>query len=333
MKFKPVQLLVFVTLLVAAACAPASRNQKSTSRQGDEFKVIGYYTPGSAEPESLPMEWLTHVNYSFAIPAPSGDTLIPLKDDDRLKRLVKHVHSHGKSVFISIGGWGIGDGGGDDTRFHRMAERPEGQAAFIKSTLAFVRKYELDGVDLDWEYPDEDSPSADQYVTLVQELARQLHADGKKLTAAVISYGKKGYGVKKEAFEAMDWINLMAYDDDYSKDYLAAHAPYALAVQSLDYWINERALPPAKAILGLPFYAKKGFGQYGPGYKQLLADGASAYDDFWKGSFYNGINTIEAKTRLARQRGCSGVMIWEIGLDVADERSLLRAIDRVKRGQ
>ena len=104
-------------------------------------------------------------------------------------------------------------------------------------------------------------------------------------------------------------------------------------MQSLDYWINERGLPPAKAILGLPFYAKKGFGQYGPGYKQLLADGASAYDDFWKGSFYNGITTIEAKTRLARQRGCSGVMIWEIGLDVADERSLLRAIDRVKRGQ
>ncbi len=305
---------------------------KKTTSSKDEFKVVGYYTPNSAAPESLPLNYLTHINYSFSIPAPSGDTLMPLKDDSILKRLVAHAHKNREAeVFISIGGWGIGDGGGDDSRFHRMAERAEGRHTFVKRSLELVKKYNLDGVDLDWEYPDEDSRSADDYVLLVRELADSLHALNKKLTAAVVASGKKGFGTKKEALDAMDWVNLMAYDGDYGGDILKAHSPYAYAVQSITYWVDQRGLEPSKAIIGLPFYSKKGFGQFGPTYKQLIADGASAYDDYWKGAFYNGINTIEAKTRLAKKLGLGGVMIWEIGLDTSDDTSLLKAIDRAKR--
>lgn len=294
------------------------------------FKVVGYFTPGSVEPESIPMKLLTHVNYSFAIPAKSGDTLLPLSNDAILKRLVAYVHRAKKSVFLSIGGWSIGDGGGDDQRFHRLAATAEGRKRFVESTMKMVNQYGFDGVDLDWEYPDEDSPSADQYVNLVRELGVALHAEGKLLTAAVVSRGKKGGGIKKDVFEIMDWINLMAYDDDYGKKYLAAHSPYALAQECLDYWVKERGLPAKKAVLGLPFYSKKGYGQYGPTYKELIKNGASAYDDYFEGAFYNGINTIEAKTRLARNKGCGGVMIWEVGLDTRDDTSLLKAIERAK---
>ncbi len=322
-----IPLFLFICI-VASGCKTA---QKATATQ-DEFKVVGYYTPRSAEPESLPLEYLTHINYSFSIPAPSGDTLIPLKDDSILKRLVAYAHrNNGAEVFISIGGWGIGDGGGDDSRFHRMAERTEGRHTFVKSTMDLVRKYNLDGVDLDWEYPDEDHRSADDYVELVNELSDSLHAINKKLTAAVVASGKKGFGMKKEALDKLDWVNLMAYDGDYGGDILKAHSPYAYAVQSIDYWVDQRGVPASKAIIGLPFYSKKGFGQFGPTYRQLIADGASPYDDYWKGAFYNGINTIEAKTRLAKKRGLGGVMIWEIGLDTSDETSLLKAIDRAKR--
>jgi len=299
------------------------------SAQNKEFKVVGYYTP-SIPAEKLPYHLLTHINYSFAIPAKTGDTLLPLGNPESLKSLVKVAHQHKKSVFISIGGWGIGDGGGDDTRFHKMAERAEGRHTFVRNVLQFVKTYSVDGVDLDWEYPDEDSPSADHYVSLVSELADSLHKKDKKLTAAVISYGKTGGGIKKAAFDKMDWLNLMAYDADYGPNYVIAHSPYSLAVKSLDYWIKERGLPAHKAVLGLPFYSKKGMGNYGPGYSDLIKDGASPYDDYWKGAFYNGTITIENKTRLARQRGCGGVMIWEIVLDTTDDTSLLKAIQRSK---
>ena len=293
----------------------------------DEFKVVGYYVP-SIPPEKIPIDLLTHINFAFAIPAKTGDTLEPLRNPDALKNLVSYVHRNKKQVFISIGGWGIGDGGGDDTRFHKMAERPEGRRTFVQNVMKFVAAYQVDGVDLDWEYPDEDSPSADHYVALMSELGDALHAQGKKLTAAVISYGKKGYGMKKEALDKMDWVNLMAYDDDYGPSYIKAHSPYSLAIKSLDYWTKERGVPSQKAILGLPFYSKKGMGNYGPDYKSLLKDGASPFDDYWKGAFYNGILTIEQKTRLAKERGCGGVMIWEISCDTTDDNSLLKAIKR-----
>lgn len=300
-------------------------------KPSEEFKVIGYYVPRIA-PEEVPLDILTHVNYSFAIPAKTGDTLIPLKDDSKLIRLVELAHDKDRKVFISIGGWGIGDGGGDDTRFHKMSETEEGRQRFIKSTMDFVNKYNLDGVDLDWEYPDEKSQSADDYVLLVKDLADKLHAQNKELTAAVISFGDKGYGIKAEAFEYMDWVNPMAYDNDYGPDYVRAHSPYSVAVKSLDYWLDERKLPAKKCVLGLPFYAKRGMGQYGPSYKGLLADGASPYDDYHKGSFYNGMLTIEAKTKLAMERGCAGVMVWEISHDTTDETSLFKTIQRVKEG-
>ncbi|RDB02910.1 glycosyl hydrolase family 18 protein [Runella aurantiaca] len=292
-----------------------------------EFKVVGYYVP-SIPAEQIPIDLLTHINFAFAIPAKTGDTLEPLRDPEPLKKLVSFVHKYKKEVFISIGGWGIGDGGGDDTRFHKMAERPEGRHTFVKNVMKFVRTYNVDGVDLDWEYPDEDSRSADDYVALVNELGDSLHAKGKKLTAAVISYGKKGYGMKKEALDKMDWINLMAYDDDYGPSYIKAHSPYSLAIKSLDYWTKERQIPVNKTLLGLPFYSKKGMGNYGPDYKSLLKDGASPLDDYWKGAFYNGTLTIEQKTRMAKERGCGGVMIWEISCDTNDEYSLLKAIKR-----
>jgi chitinase len=90
----------------------------------------------------------------------------------------------------------------------------------------------------------------------------------------------------------------------------------------------ERGLPAKKATLGLPFYSKKGMGNYGPSYKDLLKDEASPFDDYWKGAFYNGMLTIEEKTKLAKKRGLAGVMIWEISSDTNNEWSLLKAIER-----
>ena len=51
----------------------------------------------------------------------------------------------------------------------------------------------------------------------------------------------------------------------------------------------------------MPFYSKKGIRTYGTCYKDLLKDAAGPFDDYWKGAFYNGTITIEAKTKLAKE--------------------------------
>ncbi len=291
----------------------------------NDFKVIAYCVP-SADIDSLPYEYLTHLNFSFAIPAPSGDTLLPLKHGEYASRLISKAHKNNVKVFLSIGGWSIGDGGGVDTRFHNLAMTANGRKTFVNSCMKMVEQFGFDGIDLDWEYPDEDHSSATDFVLLSKELYEVLHANNKKLTSAVVSHGKKAYGILEEVYPYMDWINIMAYDGDYGSEELRHHSPFSLALKCVEFWLNERNLPAEKCVLGLPFYAKKGFGTFGFGYKKLLASGASAYDDYWNGHYYNGIITIRAKTLMAKERNLAGVMVWEASLDTHDEFSLFKTI-------
>ena len=90
-----------------------------------DFKVIGYLPGRSVDTKAIPFQRLTHINFAFAIPAKNGGGLDALRNADKLKALVKKAHQNGVKVFISIGGWSIGDEGGDDSRFHRLAEDPE----------------------------------------------------------------------------------------------------------------------------------------------------------------------------------------------------------------
>ncbi len=312
---KSIQLIVFIFAFFSMGSLEAQK----------DFKIIAYTTHGT--PLSvIPWGQVTQLNYSFALPAKSGDTLIPFSEPNYIHELVKKAHRENIEVFLSVGGWGIGDEAGDDTRFHRMAERPEGRKKFAASIMNVVSTFQFDGVDLDWEYPDPDHRSAEDFLLFMKELGQALHRQNKKLTAAVVSHGKQAYGIKKEVFSEIDWLNIMVYDADYGPQEIVHHSPYSLAVQCLDFWLHERQLPAEKCVLGLPLYAKQGHGRYGFSYQELLKNGASPYDDYWKGHFYNGLFTISNKTKLALERRLGGVMVWEIRLDQPGPYSLMNRI-------
>ncbi len=303
--------------------------QQNSSKNTKNFKVIGYYAAWACQPEDLDIDGLTHINFSFGIPEKEENALEAIKNEDKLLKITQLAHQKNKKVFLAVGGWSVGDGGGNDQRFHRVASTAANRTAFVKSMLEAVQKYNLDGIDMDWEYPDENHVSADDFVLLMRELYDALHQNKKELSAAVVSKGKKGFGIKKEAFEFVDWINLMAYDNDHGKPAENPHSTIALAEESLNYWIVERGLPASKAVLGLPFYGKPGYEKVGGSYKNLIAAGANPTADDIGNTHYNGTKTIQAKTLLAKQRGCAGVMIWEICHDTKDETSLIKAINSV----
>jgi GH18 family chitinase len=121
----------------------------------------------------------------------------------------------------------------------------------------------------------------------------------------------------------MDFINIMAYDGDG-----AQHSSMDYAQSALDYWLG-RGLPPEKATLGVPFYARPTEIPYR---RIAMDDPAAAQLDstVYAGILinYNGIPTIQAKTRLAMQRA-SGIMFWTLEDDASGELSLLGAIHQV----
>lgn len=318
--------LLLCILISGMWFSTSAQNLNAKERSNADFKIIGYFSAGKIDTIQVPYEHLTHINYAFVIPTKEADgSLSEVPRPEVLKNMVRKAHTKNVEVFISIGGWNIGDGGGIDDRFEKLANHPESRTRFTQSVMEILKEYDLDGADIDWEYPDPILPSSQNNVLLMQELGDSLHKHDKKLTAAVVSYHDRyGYGIQDEIFEIVDWLNLMAYDDDYNTfgGEAVPHSPYWLAVRSFEYWVKDRGLSAQKAVMGVPFYGK---GENGGGFKELLERGADPYADEFEGSYYNGIKTIKEKTRLAKKWG-TGIMVWEIPLDTPEEHSLLKAI-------
>jgi GH18 family chitinase len=279
------------------------------------FKVVGYLADWSGNVNQIQYGKLTHINYSFINTTASGSLSLGISTS-RLSSVVSLAHAQGTKVCIAVGGWN----NGDDSNFESMAASSTATNTFINNIVNFVSTYNLDGVDIDWEYPNTGS-SATNYANMMKALSAALHAKGKTLSAAVVSDGSGGAGVLTEVFSYIDMLNVMAYDGG------TPHSPYSLATASITYWAG-RGCPQSKIILGVPFYGRSPE----TAYNTLVAQDASAPNKDQIGTvYYNGIKTIQDKTRLALQQG-GGIMIWELSQDATGSASLLTAIDNVVKG-
>ena len=282
-----------------------------------EFHVIGYFPTWDGSADEIQYSKLTCINYSFILPSNGSGGITDLSEPDRLIDLVSQAHAAGVKVCIAVGGWNDGD----DSNFEAMASGASARTTFIKNLITFAREYDLDGVDIDWEYPDQGS-SANNYEALMKELADSLHNGGKILSAAVIGRGDYyGLGINTEVFSYVDYLNIMSYDHDGTN-----HSSWDDAVDDLDYWLN-RGLPKEKAVLGVPFYGRGG-SQY-IAYADLVdQDPQAPYKNNVGNVYYNGIALIKQKTEHVLEQG-GGIMIWELSQDTHDETSLLSAIHEV----
>ncbi|MCB2407309.1 carbohydrate-binding protein [Hymenobacter lucidus] len=275
-----------------------------------QFRVIGYVPSWAGDVNSVQYSKLTHINYAFLLPTATGG-LQPIENPAKLQSLVSLAHANGVKVLISVGGWNDGN----DSGFESIGGNAAYRNTFVTNLVNFANQYNLDGVDIDWEYPDAGA-SANNHALLMQQLSTEMHSRGKLLTAAVV--GTNGASILNSVFTSVDFLNLMAYDFNNFD-----HSTYDYAAQSISYW-RGRGLPANKTVLGVPFYGRPTWESYA----QLLARGASPNADVFNGVGYNGIPTIKSKTNLAFDQG-SGIMIWELSQDATGANSLLTAINQV----
>jgi GH18 family chitinase len=278
-----------------------------------DFIVLGYAPSWGINTNTIRYEMYTHINYAFVLPSDGNGNLGNVPSSNRLRSIVEDGHASGVKVCISVGGWNDGD----DSNFEALAANADSRTRFVNALMDMVHEYNLDGVDMDWEYPDEGT-SADNYTLMMGELGDTLHKEDKILTAAVVGGPWNGEGIQDTIFEILDFINLMAYD---SPD----HSTMEEAETSITYWIG-RGLAPEKTVLGLPFYGRNGQGSY-VAYNDLISqDPDNAYRNEYNGHIYNGVSLVKEKTATAIEQG-GGVMFWEMTQDTFDEEtSLLVAI-------
>ena len=285
--------------------------------------IVGYFPSWQGDVQDIQYQYLTHIMYSFVLPNDDG-SLQPLDEESiaELGDLVLLAHGQGVKVGIALGGWNDGD----DSAFVELTANSATRTAFVNNITDFVVQHNLDGVDMDWEYPSSNE-EAEDYTALMTELRAALdELSGEKfLTAAVIAQGDwNGQYIQSTVFDQVDFLNIMAYDEYQAVN----HSTIAYATTSIDYWEN-RGLPREKTVLGVPFYARPSWATYS---SYVAADPANACTDSVGDNYYNGIPTIRVKSELANNRVC-GMMMWELSQDTRDETSLLKAIWEVVNGQ
>ncbi|MCF7567233.1 glycoside hydrolase family 18 protein [Sabulilitoribacter arenilitoris] len=209
MKALKISLVLISSLLIFSFCS---------SKEKKELAVMAYYVPSKNYPlESIPFEKLTHIIFSFTEVIDNEMKFKNELSSQKLKDLVayKKKHPHLK-VMIACGGWGGCAG------FSDMANNPKLRQKFVKSTIDFIKEYDLDGTDMDWEYPGmrgagntfrkEDTQN---FTALMKELREGLDATGKDMTLTFASAGWERYYDHIETLEVMkyaDYMNIMTYD-------------------------------------------------------------------------------------------------------------------------
>ena len=258
------------------SCAGRSTIKEQAKSTAPGFVVIGYVAGynGLINTETLDVAKLTHINYAFVDVKDHRAWLhneITDTTNFRTLNLLKKINPNLK-IMISIGGWSW------SKNFSDAVLTESSRKTFASSSAQIVHQYNLDGVDIDWEYPNmrgdgnvfrpEDKQN---YTLMFAELRHALDSlqqiTGRKyqLTTAVGGFPEfiKNTEMAK-AQQYLDYINIMTYD--YSWGIAGHHTNLYASADSLRENSADKAVkdymaagvPPAKLVMGLAFYGRGG---------------------------------------------------------------------------
>lgn len=288
------------------------------------FKIVAYFYYGR-DPESVEIgkyKMMTHLNYAFLYPNTDG-SLQSLQQPARFQTVMSRARQNGVKTAISLSG--------PSATYVSLTANAGTRTIFVKNVLKFAVDHNLDGIDMDWEYPRSSDGSSVTYEALMTELADSLHRKNKFLSAAItagVYAGAVRDGITAKAIEVTDFFNIMVYDGGgWDKDDPGQHSTYKMVETSLDIWITNKGMPREKAVLGFPAYGKPVSGN-ALTYRELLIKGANPLENSFNIDgvmyYYNGIGLIKQKALLAKNRA-NGMMMWELYQDANGANSLLKA--------
>ncbi len=237
-----------VITVIVAMCASLNLHAASP-------RVVAYVTSWSQEiPDPL---LVTNINYAFGHVSESFDS-VKIDNPGRLQKIadLKRLYPD-LEVQLSIGGWGSG-------RFSEMAADPKLRKAFAENCRRVMEKYNLDGIDIDWEYPTSNaagissSPEDTKNFSLLMCDLRKALPKGALLTLATISSAQ--FIDFKEIMQYVDFVNIMAYDMSTPPlHHSPLHASETCGKHSAETALRahlDAGVPPEKLTLGMPFYGR-----------------------------------------------------------------------------
>ena len=235
----------------ASLCDPAFLGQSPM--------IIAYYTENSSV---LPdPACLTHINYAHGrfVDKETGDGGIWIEQPEKLKKVVElKKQKPSLKVLLMIGGWGDKADG-----FSEMARDPKKRALFCQTCAEHIKNYNLDGIDIDWEYPtagpSENGKHPDDTKNFNIVLKELREAIGNEKIISYASSANADYVDWATAMLYLDYVNVMTYDMG-NPPYHNAPLYYSASItkkRSVDQSIMlhvSKGVPLGRLVMGVPFY-------------------------------------------------------------------------------
>lgn len=233
----------------------------------DIDRLVGTYVLG--DPSNVDAFLLDFVIYAFAEIKSDGTLFIPTPRYLR-QLLALRQDNPDLRVIVAIGGWGQ-DG------FSDAAQTPSSRYNFAREVNALIKQYNLDGIDIDWEYPANSAagiksrPEDKENFTLLLTAIRDVIGYDKWLSVA--GTGDKAYINQSVEIDniapLINYFNLMSYDftagetgpnakKHQSNLYDSNLSIPGYSVDAMVRNLIAAGMPSQKILLGVPFYGRLG---------------------------------------------------------------------------
>jgi chitinase len=261
----------------ASLLSRSSVNVNATILGGSKVAMAWYAGWHSTDLPLSKVSWekYNHMAYAFGVttPNPSEISLVE-SDEELLPQFVKAAHQHNVKATLSIGGWT------GSRYFSTNVGSAQNRSSFVKTLVDVVKKYDLDGLDIDWEYPNRQGIGCNaintndtaNLLSFLREL-RQDPVGSKMVLSAATSIqpwndtnGTPSTDLSGFA-EVFDFITIMNYNIwGPSSAFAGPNAPLndtcaaqnnrvGSAVSAVKAWSDAR-MPVDKIVLGVPMFAQ-----------------------------------------------------------------------------
>lgn len=275
--------LLFGTGMVIAVWT-CSLTLFAARRSTQPSAVIGYVFPQNhlLQPGEVAVQKLTRINYAFAN-IKDGRIVEGLPTDAANFATLNAQRKQNPSltILVSVGGW-LWSGNFSDAVLTEQSRK-----VFIDSVVAFIERYNLDGLDIDWEYPGQigagnrfRSEDKQNYTAVLRELRQRFDQEQKKLHRRLyltIAAGSNQDWLDHTDMSAVaryvDDVDVMAYDYYEPGDepttghnaplFLNPSDPKQVSADRSVRAFEQAGVPARKIVLGVPFYGHE-WGQVPP---------------------------------------------------------------------
>lgn len=264
---------LFLFLVTFSCSNPKADQPISDTRQ---YKLVGYVSGSrmDVEESKIDANKLTHINYAFANIIDGKVVEGNASDEQKLKKLneLKQVNPDLK-ILISVGGWSWSGG------FSDAALTPTSRELFAQSSVDFMLRHQLDGIDLDWEYPGlpgagnihrpEDKENFTLLLALIRSKLNTLPS-GEKYLLTIASAASQQYLDNVDIvgiIKYLDFVNIMTYDfhggwepqTGHHTNLWPSEADSSSSKRSASIAVNEHlkaGIPSSQLVLGVAFYGR-----------------------------------------------------------------------------